>query len=108
MKTTAPPGLAKNDVTTAVGIVPAREQNAEAASGTDFAPGIDAAFPQEFAERDCALECVQGEVPDFVRGQVDVGRGPEPGRRRERRRPVRTDDVLPEVEGRIPGEHPAE
>ena len=69
MKTTSPPGLVKNDVTTAVGIVPAREQNAETAPDADFAPGIDAAFPQEFAERDCALECVQGEVPDFVRGR---------------------------------------
>lgn len=34
----------------------------------DFAPGIEAAFPAEFEERDCLLECVEGRVPDFVRG----------------------------------------
>lgn len=34
----------------------------------DFAPGIEAAFPNQFEEHDCPLECVEGWVPDFVRG----------------------------------------
>lgn len=34
----------------------------------DFAPGIEAAFPAEFEEHDGLLECVEGRVPDFVRG----------------------------------------
>lgn len=34
----------------------------------DFAPGIEKAFPPEFEEWDGLLECVSGEVPDFVRG----------------------------------------
>jgi all-trans-8'-apo-beta-carotenal 15,15'-oxygenase len=34
----------------------------------DFAPGIEAAFPAQFAEFDGKLECVAGQVPDFVRG----------------------------------------
>lgn len=35
---------------------------------TDFAPGIEAAFPADFREFDCTLECVHGQVPEFVRG----------------------------------------
>ena len=35
---------------------------------TDFAPGIEAAFPADFEEHECMLECVEGRVPDFVRG----------------------------------------
>src|SRR5436305_14326491 len=39
-----------------------------APSGTDFAPGIEAAFPPKFEEYDATLECVAGQVPKFVRG----------------------------------------
>jgi carotenoid cleavage dioxygenase-like enzyme len=35
----------------------------------DLAPGLDTIFPREFTECDGALECVAGEVPDFVRGR---------------------------------------
>ncbi|HEY6253587.1 MAG TPA: carotenoid oxygenase family protein [Candidatus Angelobacter sp.] len=35
---------------------------------TDFAPGIEAAFPSHFQEWDGRLECAVGQVPDFVRG----------------------------------------
>ena len=34
----------------------------------DFAPGIEAAFPPHFQEWEGSLECVAGQVPDFVRG----------------------------------------
>ena len=40
----------------------------EAIPVIDFAPGIEAAFPAEFEEFDCPLECVEGKVPEFVRG----------------------------------------
>jgi len=40
----------------------------ETAPIVDFAPGIEAAFPVEFEEFDCVLECVEGTVPQFVRG----------------------------------------
>src|SRR5215471_21107158 len=40
----------------------------EIAPDVDFAPGIEAAFPAEFEEFDCPLECVEGKVPEFVRG----------------------------------------
>ena len=36
----------------------------------DFAPGLEAAFPAEFAEIDGMLECVAGQVPYFVRGPI--------------------------------------
>jgi len=35
---------------------------------TDFAPGIEAAFPREFQEGCRAVRCVEGKIPDFVRG----------------------------------------
>lgn len=44
-------------------------QNGEKAhQQADFAPGIEVAFPAEFEEFDCPLECVEGQVPEFVRG----------------------------------------
>jgi all-trans-8'-apo-beta-carotenal 15,15'-oxygenase len=39
----------------------------EVATG-DFAPGIEAAFPRNFQESDRTVRCVQGAVPEFVRG----------------------------------------
>src|SRR5215467_8716146 len=42
--------------------------NLEIAPVMDFAPGIEAAFPAEFEEFDCPLECVEGKIPEFVRG----------------------------------------
>jgi len=42
--------------------------NLEIAPVSDFAPGIESAFPAEFEEFDCPLECVEGKVPEFVRG----------------------------------------
>jgi len=35
---------------------------------TDFAPGIEEAFPSRFEEFDGMVECIAGKVPDFVRG----------------------------------------
>ena len=49
---------------TPVSVLPASRQP----STTDFAPGIDAAFPSDFPEWDGRVECVDGEVPAFVRG----------------------------------------
>jgi all-trans-8'-apo-beta-carotenal 15,15'-oxygenase len=40
----------------------------EAHPTADFAPGIEVAFPAQFEEFDCPLECVEGQVPEFVRG----------------------------------------
>jgi all-trans-8'-apo-beta-carotenal 15,15'-oxygenase len=37
-------------------------------SATDWAPGIEAAFPREFREGDRLVHCVQGAVPEFVQG----------------------------------------
>lgn len=37
-------------------------------SDADFAPGLEAAFPSEFPEGQCHLECVEGRIPSFVRG----------------------------------------
>jgi all-trans-8'-apo-beta-carotenal 15,15'-oxygenase len=34
----------------------------------DFAPGIQAAFPDQFEERDCVVEAVGAPLPDFLRG----------------------------------------
>src|ERR1051326_8259493 len=34
----------------------------------DFAPGLERAFPDEFPEADCAIDSIEGELPDFVRG----------------------------------------
>ncbi|HEY6968112.1 MAG TPA: carotenoid oxygenase family protein [Candidatus Angelobacter sp.] len=34
----------------------------------DFAPGIEAAFPHEFQECDCAVESTGNPLPDFLRG----------------------------------------
>lgn len=34
----------------------------------DFSPGIEVAFPREFAEGDRPVQCVQGEVPKFIKG----------------------------------------
>ena len=58
--------------------VPIREQLTEPASAsnleyeksmlTDFAPDIEAAFPAEFPECNCALACVEGQIPNFVHG----------------------------------------
>ncbi len=39
-----------------------------APAANDFAPGIEAAFPAQFAELDGNVECVAGQIPDFVRG----------------------------------------
>lgn len=41
---------------------------AEGAGQTDFAPGLDAAFPNEFPEGDRQVRCTEGEIPPFVRG----------------------------------------
>ena len=35
---------------------------------TDFAPGIEVAFPREFHEACRSVECIRGQVPGFVRG----------------------------------------
>jgi all-trans-8'-apo-beta-carotenal 15,15'-oxygenase len=35
---------------------------------SDFAPGIEAAFPDKFQERDCIVETTGDTLPDFVRG----------------------------------------
>ncbi len=40
----------------------------EASDSIDFAPGIDGAFPVEFAEHDLTLDCVEGQIPAFVQG----------------------------------------
>jgi len=45
----------------------------DATSGTatvlsDFAPGIENAFPDEFQEADCVVESIEGQVPAFVQG----------------------------------------
>jgi all-trans-8'-apo-beta-carotenal 15,15'-oxygenase len=42
--------------------------NIQAATATDWAPGIEAAFPREFQEGDRLIHCVQGSVPEFVQG----------------------------------------
>lgn len=39
-----------------------------APSITDFAPGIEEAFPSRFEECDGRVECIAGQVPEFVRG----------------------------------------
>src|SRR5271170_3583996 len=45
------------------------EQGATTVSGMmDFAPGIEGAFPSRFEEGDGRLECIAGQVPEFVRG----------------------------------------
>src|SRR5215831_7110498 len=44
------------------------EAATERAGETDFAPGIDAAFPNEFPEGDRQVRCIEGEIPSFVRG----------------------------------------
>ena len=35
---------------------------------TDFAPGLERAFPQEFQEGDYIVESIEGEIPPFVQG----------------------------------------
>src|SRR6266852_877332 len=35
---------------------------------TDFAPGLEHAFPHEFQEADCVVASIDGQVPDFVSG----------------------------------------
>jgi carotenoid cleavage dioxygenase-like enzyme len=35
---------------------------------TDFATGIEAAFPRGFREGSRVVQCVEGEIPEFVRG----------------------------------------
>src|SRR5215475_10726411 len=47
---------------------PSVPQEAESSSFSDFAPGLELAFPLEFAEHDLVLDCVEGHVPAFVRG----------------------------------------
>jgi all-trans-8'-apo-beta-carotenal 15,15'-oxygenase len=34
----------------------------------DFAPGIEVAFPREFQEGCRVVQCIQGEIPEFIRG----------------------------------------
>jgi all-trans-8'-apo-beta-carotenal 15,15'-oxygenase len=55
--------------------VPVKEEQALAASPmtqqynlTDFAPGIDAAFPDQFQELDCIVETTGDHLPDFLLG----------------------------------------
>jgi len=54
---------------------PAKESHTPEQSGStqndrmhDFAPGIEAAFPGEFQEGCQPVGCIEGRIPDFVRG----------------------------------------
>jgi all-trans-8'-apo-beta-carotenal 15,15'-oxygenase len=47
---------------------PATRQSGSSLDTTDFAPGLEHAFPHEFQEADCVIEPIEGEVPAFVRG----------------------------------------
>jgi all-trans-8'-apo-beta-carotenal 15,15'-oxygenase len=48
--------------------LPSRERGLQAVEQTDLAPGIEAAFPREFQEGCRLVQCVEGEIPKFVRG----------------------------------------
>jgi all-trans-8'-apo-beta-carotenal 15,15'-oxygenase len=43
-------------------------ESIRASTVTDWAPGIEIAFPREFREGDRLVHCIQGEVPGFVQG----------------------------------------
>lgn len=45
-----------------------KERSAQAVGQTDLAPGIETAFPREFREGCRLVQCVEGEIPKFVRG----------------------------------------
>jgi all-trans-8'-apo-beta-carotenal 15,15'-oxygenase len=47
---------------------PSSTQELETSGFSDFAPGIESAFPLEFAEHDMMLDSVEGQIPAFVRG----------------------------------------
>src|SRR5215831_8491525 len=46
----------------------AEANNIQAGAAMDWAPGIEVVFPREFKEGSHLVQCVQGEVPEFVRG----------------------------------------
>src|SRR5215467_4034445 len=43
-------------------------QDAQSLVSGDFAPGLEAAFLDEFEECDYVIQNIEGAVPDFVRG----------------------------------------
>jgi len=46
----------------------ASQHESESSAMVDFAPGLESAFPSEFPEYDCRLECIQGNVPESIDG----------------------------------------
>ena len=67
-KSSPSPTHSQGETTLFPGSAPPVPKEPGSSSFSDFAPSLELAFPLEFAEHDLVLDCIEGQVPAFVRG----------------------------------------